>query len=177
MLCCSSDGGASAFGGWEAGRNSRIAVRFMTARRLEALAAAMSILQQPQLARLARHSPLPNGMTFLLEAAVGDAAATADAAAATGRSEVTVRNAAGFFIEQVLLSPLADSYRILGAHSTSPEAELRRHMTLLMRWLHPDLVPHTAEGQRFDRSAYAARVTKAWDCLRRRSGGLPMMPR
>jgi hypothetical protein len=132
----------------------------------EALAAALSLLEKPQLARFARRSPLPAGMTTLLEAAAGDAEATMLAAAATGRSESIIRKAAGFFIEQVLLDPQSDSYRILGSTRNTPEAGLRRHMALLMRWLHPDLVAPGASGQRFDRSAYAGRVTEAWESLK-----------
>ncbi len=132
----------------------------------EALAAALALLQDPRLARFARRSPLPKGVTFLLEAAVGETGALAAATAVTGRSEVTLSKAAGFFIEQVLLSRQADSYRILGADPGTPAAELRRNMALLMRWLHPDVLANGAPGERFDRSAYASRVTKAWESIK-----------
>ncbi len=132
----------------------------------QAIAVALSLLMEPQLTGAARRSPLPPGMTFLLEAAAGEAEAIDVAVAATGRSEATIRKAAGFFIEQVLLTPRADSYRILGAGEKTPEAELRRHMALLMRWLHPDVVANGSSGQRFDRSAFATRVTEAWESVK-----------
>jgi len=132
----------------------------------EALAAALALLQNPRLARVARRAPLPQGVTFLLEAAVGETGAVAAATALTGRSEAILNSAAGFFIEQVLLNRHADSYRILGADRETPAAELRRNMALLMRWLHPDLLENGAPGQRFDRSAYASRVTKAWESIK-----------
>ena len=71
-----------------------------------------------------------------------------------------VRDAAGFFIEQVMLFPEADSYRVLGASPTAANFELRRNMALLLRWLHPDI------DQKGERSIFAARVTKAWGDLK-----------
>ena len=135
-------------------------------RNLEALSAALAMLQDPRLARAARNCALPNGITDLLETAVGEAEALSYAAAATGRSEAALNEAAGFFIEQVLLSPNAGSYRILGGSARSGEVLLRRHMALLMRWMHPDLVSNGAAGQHFDRSVYARRVTEAWDSVK-----------
>ncbi len=135
-------------------------------RRSEALAAALFLLHEPHLVRLARSHPLPPGMTFLLEVAAGDIAAITGASRATGRSGATIGRAAGFFIEQVLFAPQTDSYRLLGANSESPDAELRRHMALLMRWLHPDLTVQGGTDRRFDKSAFASRITAAWDCLK-----------
>ncbi|MGO9474887.1 MAG: J domain-containing protein [Rhodomicrobium sp.] len=132
----------------------------------EALSAALAMLHDPRLARAVRDRPLPKGITLLLEAAAGEAGALAGAAALTGRSEATLKNAAGFFIEQVLLIPEADSYRILGADRETSEGELRRHMALLMRWVHPDVVANGAAGQRFDRSVYASRVAQAWQMIK-----------
>ena len=75
----------------------------------------------------------------------------------TGRAEPFVTEAAAFFVEQILLDPDADSYRVLGSVPSSSSADLRRNMALLVRWLHPDV----AKGA--DRSRYVARVTYAWD--------------
>ena len=58
-----------------------------------------------------------------------------------------IREAAGFFVEQILLFPGADSYRVLGASPEATNRELRRNMSLLLRWLHPDLDPR---GERSD---------------------------
>jgi hypothetical protein len=131
----------------------------------EALVAALAVLQDPRLVRAARRAPLPKGMAFLLETAVGEAEAVAAATAITGRSEAVLRKAAGFFIEQVLLSPQSDSYRILGADRAMQESQIRRHMALLVRWLHPDLAAHGASSQ-FDKSAYVSRVTNAWESIK-----------
>jgi DnaJ-class molecular chaperone len=77
-----------------------------------------------------------------------------------GRPRDVVREAAAFFIEQVLLHPGADSYRVLGARPDAPNGELRRNMALLLKWLHPD---SDRQGQR---SVFATRVTRAWNDLK-----------
>ncbi len=138
----------------------------MTVRSPDAIAAALAILRDPHLARLAQSSPLPKGMTFLLEVAAGDGDALAAAHASTGRSQATLQKASGFFIEQVLLSRSGDNYRVLGASRDAPNAGLRRHMALILKWLHPDLFQGASEGKGFNRSAYVNLVTEAWETLK-----------
>ena len=136
-------------------------------RRPDALAAALGMLNCPHVTRRASRSPLPKGVTFLLEVAAGEDEALREASALTGRSEETLRKAAGFFIEQVLLSQTADSYRVLGGSRETSDATLRRHMALLMRWLHPDVVSSGGSStDYFDRRLYAERVTGAWEAIK-----------
>ena len=71
-----------------------------------------------------------------------------------------MRKASAFFIEQILLDPEADSYRVLGADRSATASELRRNMALLLRWLHPDM------DRRGTRSMFAGRVTGAWETLK-----------
>jgi hypothetical protein len=138
----------------------------MNERSPEALVAALAILRRPQLARLAQRSALPRGVTFLLEVAAGEEHALREAQAATGRQEASLKEAASFFVEQVLLSPKSNYYRILGAPSTASPSELRRHMALILKSLHPDVVSHNGTGRHFDKSAQVGLVTKAWDTLK-----------
>jgi hypothetical protein len=65
-----------------------------------------------------------------------------------------------------LLAPTADSYRILGSNREVSFAELRRHMALIMRWLHPDLVSDNTLGNDLNRSLYTKRVTRAWEFIK-----------
>jgi hypothetical protein len=132
----------------------------------EAIATALGMLNFPHMTRGARHSPLPKGVTFLLEVAAGESETLRNASVLTGRTEATLRKAAGFFIEQVLLSEHADNYRILGCSCEASHGDLRRHMALIMRWLHPDVVCNGAQTQRFDRGLYADRVAVAWEALK-----------
>ncbi len=142
-------------------------------RQAQALALALSLCERPSAARTAQALPLPKGVTFVLEVAAGEAQAVSEAVKLTGRSENDLQRAAGFFIEQVLLTPTDDSYRILGSNREATFAELRRHMALIMKWLHPDLMFDQSLGNDLNRSVYAKRVTKAWEFIKaqRRENG------
>jgi len=132
----------------------------------EALVAALGLRSQPRLVSKVRRMSLPRGMTFLLEVAVGDVDALRKAAALTDHPEAILQEAAGFFVEQILLSRNADNYRTLGASRDASYSELRRHMALLVRWLHPDLISGGTSRPCLDRSVYANLVTKAWDAVK-----------
>lgn len=125
-----------------------------------ALRAGLELLHAPWRVRIVRGQPLPHGVVALLEVAAGEAAREAAAVKVLGRPHETVRHAAAFFIEQILLAPDADSYRVLGAGPAAPAGELRRNMALLMRWLHPDVA---CEGER---SVFAARIAAAWNAVK-----------
>ncbi|MDX2306663.1 MAG: DnaJ domain-containing protein [Hyphomicrobium sp.] len=133
---------------------------------LAALSAAIALHHRPDLSRIARRSALPRGLTFLLEIAAGDPDALAIAARETRRTEAELRRIAGFYIEQVLFVRDAESYRLLGCNRNATSAELRRHMALLMRWLHPDVTPRTPADTTIDRSVFATRIAKAWEDLK-----------
>ncbi len=125
-----------------------------------ALRAAIDLVQVPSRVHLLRAEPLPNGVEMLLRVAAGDEQAETDAATAVGRPRELVRRAAAFYIEQILLSPDADSYRVLGADPTATAHQLRHNMALLLRWVHPDI------DRQGVRSLFAGRVTQAWEMLK-----------
>jgi hypothetical protein len=125
-----------------------------------ALGAAIGLLHMPSRVRLVRAAPLPVGVLELLRIAPGDEEAIREATEFAGRSRDVICEAVRFFIEQILLAPDADSYRVLGASPEATSAELRRNMALLLRWLHPDLDPCA------ERSIFATRVTLAWNDLK-----------
>lgn len=132
----------------------------------EALVAALTMLHYPHLTGRARESSLPKGVTFLLQVAAGEAEALSEAQALTGQTEKNLGKAAGFFVEQVLLSAVTDRYRVLGCDRKASNADLRRHMALIMKWLHPDIVGADSPASGFDRSLYVNRVTEAWEALK-----------
>jgi hypothetical protein len=121
---------------------------------------AVDLMHFPSRVRSVRSAPLTDGVLILVRIAAGDEEASREAAESVGRSRDVVREAAAFFIEQILLHPGADSYRVLGARPEAPHCELRRNMALLLKWLHPDSDPH---GQRV---VFASRVTRAWNDLK-----------
>jgi hypothetical protein len=125
-----------------------------------ALKLALELLYVPWRVRLVREQPLPEGVPLLLRVAAGDGESEAAAVKAAGRPREVVRQAATFFIEQILLSPDADSYRVLGAGPTATSGELRVNMALLMKWLHPD----AAGGG--EQAVFAARLAAAWNDLK-----------
>lgn len=125
-----------------------------------ALKIAIELMHVPSRARLLRSQPLPDGVLLLLRISAGEDEAIRQAVALTGRSLRNVHEAAAFFIEQILLAPDADSYRVLGAAPQAGAGELRRNVALLLRWLHPD---RDAQGAR---SVFAGRVTGAWNDLK-----------
>ena len=126
-------------------------------RTAEALRLAIDILSAPSRVHYVRTVALPAGVQDILLIAAGDEDIAHLAAAETGRTREVVQAAAIFFIEQVLLFSGSDSYRVLGATPLAPISELRRNMALLMRWLHPDLVPDDA------RAVFASRISRAWN--------------
>jgi hypothetical protein len=127
-----------------------------------ALKLAIDLLHVPSRVRSMRSAALPRDVLTLLEIAAGDADAMRQASEVSGRTQEVVRNAAAFFIEQILLAPGGDSYRVLGGNAQTSSSDLRRNMALLLRWLHPDM-EHNGNG---DRSVFAARITLAWEDLK-----------
>lgn len=125
-----------------------------------ALKAAVELTVMPSRAKSLRDGPLPDGVTLLLRVAAGDEAAENEAVQTSERSLEIVRESAAFFIEQMLLHPDADSYRVLGARASASSAELRQNMALLIRWLHPD------SNREVTRAVFVNRVNRAWDDLK-----------
>ena len=121
---------------------------------------AVDLLHLPSQVRSLRSAPLPDDVLILVRIAAGDEEVTREAAESAGRPRDVVWEAAAFFIEQVLLHPGADSYRVLGATPEAPYGELRRNMALLLKWLHPD---SNRQGRR---AVFATRVTRAWNDLK-----------
>ena len=127
---------------------------------LPALRAAIELSLMPTRVRVLRDSPLPDGVSLLLRIAAGDEAAEREAAASLDRPAQVVRSASAFYIEQMLLHPEADSYRVLGAGPKAATAELRQNMAHLIRWLHPDHNPTE------ERTVFVNRVNRAWEDLK-----------
>jgi DnaJ domain len=126
----------------------------------QALRLAFDLMHFPGQVRVVRTAPLPADVSRLLQIAAGDEAVILLAASQSGRPPHLVREAAGFFIEQILLFPDADNYRVLGATPQASYAELRQNMALLLRWLHPDV------NRPGERTVFVTRVTRAWNELK-----------
>src|SRR5689334_19291140 len=112
----------------------------------EAMREAIDLLHMPSQARGLRAAPLPGGISLLLRVATGDKLALEAAEQLTSRSAETNRNAATFFIEQILLHS-DDPHRNLGVTEQASPAERRAHMALLLKWLHPDVSNDAHKGR------------------------------
>lgn len=123
----------------------------MSSRR--ALASAVDLLRRPDLARCMRTAALPNDVELVMRVAADEKIDPADQPRI---SRAALREAAEFYLQQVLLHPENDPYRVLGGSSETPIEVLRRHRTLMLKWLHPD-VRHDAWE-----AVFAARVNAAW---------------
>lgn len=127
---------------------------------IAAVRAALYFAAVPSHGVQLRHEPLPPGVSLLLRIVANDAEVIEFYAAHIEKSPKELREAAAFFLEQVIFTPRADSYRILGASRHAPAAELRRNFALLCRWLHSDIC------EELQRSVFLLRVTQAWNDLK-----------
>jgi hypothetical protein len=138
----------------------------MTSRRQrQALSAAVDLLRIPSKVRAMRSAPLPTGILLLLRLAAEEAEAQAEAGKLDRRAPDAHREAAIFFIEQILLASNSNAYRMLGLDETATSSEMRRHMAYLLKWLHPD------RNRDPYKTRLARRVILAWNEIRGRAEG------
>jgi curved DNA-binding protein CbpA len=132
----------------------------MTHRPTPALREALALLRAPQGARSGPQDRLPEGVDLLVRIVGGDAQALAAATRGTGEAASTVRDAAAFYIQQVMFANGSDSYRVLGLDPGATDEQLKSHHRRLTRWLHPDRNRDEWEA------VYSERVNRAWQDLR-----------
>jgi hypothetical protein len=125
-----------------------------------ALRVAFQLIHVPSQIRHARLAALPRDVLLLLQIAAGDEEALRQGCVMADKSREEIQEAAAFFIEQILFAPNTDCYRVLGARSDATTKDLRRNMSYLLRWLHPDV------QSKDERSVFARRVSLAWDALK-----------
>ena len=125
-----------------------------------ALNRALALLQDPRGVRPGPGDSLPADMRTLLQIVSGDPQALAQACQRCGEQADRVREAAVFYIQQVMFAPGSDSYRILGVDTRARDEQIKAHYRWLVRWLHPDRNPDEWEA------IYAERVNRAWQELR-----------
>ena len=106
-------------------------------------------------------SPLPHGVTALLQFAAGSPSGNSAAPHPDARS-AEHKQAARFFIEQVLLAHHADHYRVLGVAPLAHLDQIKEHHRLLIRLFHPDR--QKLPDARTD--AFATRINQAYNILR-----------
>jgi curved DNA-binding protein CbpA len=125
-----------------------------------ALLQALALMRAPRGPRPGPGDSLPDGVESLLRIVAGDAQALSFAVRTTREAEATVRDAAAFYIQQVMFASGSDSYRVLGLDPSASDEQLKSHHRLLTRWLHPDRNRDEWEA------IYSERVNRAWQDLR-----------
>jgi hypothetical protein len=99
-------------------------------------------------------------MLLLLRIVAGEEQALSLAQEITRESPAALREAASFYIQQVMFAGDSNSYRVLGVDPDVTDERLREHYRWLARWLHPDRNPDKWEA------VYAERVNQAWQDVR-----------
>lgn len=107
-----------------------------------------------------RGQPLPADLGLILRLAAPSQSLLDDTAARIGETPATLREAARFYLQQVLFEPGTDAYRVLGVAPDAAVAHIREHHQWLQRWLHPDR--HEDDGS----ATFSARLNWAWQQLR-----------
>lgn len=125
-----------------------------------ALHHALQLLRTPTGARPGAHERLPEGMLLLIRIVAGDELALAEARQRSEEPGEVVREAAAFYIQQVMFASGSHSYRLLGVDADAPDERIKEHYRWLVRWLHPDRNADEWEV------VYADRVNRAWQDLR-----------
>lgn len=121
-----------------------------------ALDLALDLARMPALASTMREQPLPPDTLVLIRIAAGCEETTQEAFRLTGAQPAALREAAVYYLQQVLFSARSDSHRTLGVQPGATRSEMREHLKWLMKWLHPDQDPDGWE------SVFAERVIRAW---------------
>ena len=116
---------------------------------------ALDLARMPALAHSIEKPPLPTDIFEVMRIAAGAPEVCQLASQSTGQPPAALIEAARFYLQQVLLRPDADSYRVLGLPPGASRELARCHMRCLLQWLHPDV------NRDWD-SVYAQRVLNAW---------------
>jgi curved DNA-binding protein CbpA len=132
----------------------------MSSTRSPALIQALALHRAPRGDRPRPSDRLPQGMLQLIRIAAGEEMAVLQAQAASGEEPDALREAARFYIQQVMFAAESDSYRLLGVNPDVEDELMREHYRWLVRWLHPDRNPDQWEA------FYADRVNRAWQDVR-----------
>ncbi len=120
---------------------------------------ALATFREPARLGELRDRPLPEVLD-VIKAAAGESATIEAAAEQLDAPADTIREAAVFFLQQLLFAPNSDAYRVLGVGSDATQDRLRENYRWLMKWLHPD---RNQDGWEV---VYADRVNAAWQDLK-----------
>src|SRR5436190_20693096 len=116
---------------------------------------ALDLARMTALAHSIEKPSLPADIFEVMRIAAGSPEVCQLASQVTGQPPAVLIEPARFYLQQMLLRPDADSYRVLGLTPGASRELARQHMRSLLQRLHPDV------NREWD-SVYAERVLQAW---------------
>jgi hypothetical protein len=118
---------------------------------VEAIDIAVEIYRKPARARSLHRHDVPPGMLKLIKIAAGTEDEV-DALVGGQKSEaLPVKEAAVFYLQQLLMNAGNDDYRQLGLSRGATLQDVKDHKRMLLKWLHPDRNPSAWEQVLFGR--------------------------
>lgn len=122
----------------------------------QAIDVAMGMYRRPTLVRATQEAPLPEGMLTVIRIAAGAEIEAGIISLDRARNAEEAREAAIFFLQQVLFRPQSTSHGLLGLAADAKVEQVREHKRWLLKWLHPDRNRNKWESTLFQRVAKAA---------------------
>jgi len=126
----------------------------------EALEQALALLDAPIRRFEVRAKPLPDDIGVVIQLASASQPALGECARRLREPEDRLLEAVRFYLQQALLEPGTDAYRVLGVAPDASPGQIREHYRWLQRWLHPD-----RQGQAWE-AQFSTRLNWAWRMLR-----------
>jgi hypothetical protein len=136
----------------------------------DALGIALDLYRRPQRAHALRRHGVPKGMLDVIKIAASSDEEVEVLAGAKTDGDVQVREAAIFFLQQMLMPEDGDDHRQLGLEPGASLQDVKDHKRWLLKWLHPDRNPNAWEQVLFRRVTTAAERLEA--AIRSGEGGV-----
>lgn len=121
-----------------------------------AIELALDLYRHPIKVKSVRAAPLPLDVLQLVRIVAGSDDEIAALALPDFKSASEMREAAVFFIQQIMFQTGNAPRRILGLSEDASAQQIKDHKRLLLKWLHPDRNQNTWERVYFQRVIQAA---------------------
>ena len=122
----------------------------------QAIDVALAMYRRPSMVRAMRDAPLPGSMLTVIRIAAGAEVEAGIISLDRARNAEEAREAAIFFLQQVLFRPQATNHGLLGLAADANVEQVREHKRWLLKWLHPDRNHNKWESALFQRVVKAA---------------------
>ena len=121
-----------------------------------AIELALDLYRHPIKVKAVRKAALPIDVLKLVRIVAGSDDEIAALNLTDLKSPTEMREAAVFFIQQIMFQPSNAPHRVLGLSENASPQEIKDHKRLLLKWLHPDRNQNKWERVYFQRVILAA---------------------